>query len=207
MTFSAGPIPPAVLVSGGIIVPHQEDARFLDISVDRTGQEPYTPPSHQEKRAMKTYSAKASEIEKKWVVIDASGLVVGRLASIIAMRLRGKHKATYTPHMDCGDNVIVVNAAKVVLTGKKLKGKVYYHHTGYIGGIKERTAGAIMAGKHPERIVEKAVERMIPRGPLGRRQMANLRVYAGAEHPHAAQSPETLDVAKMNPKNTQYKAA
>jgi len=156
---------------------------------------------------MKTYSAKASEIEKKWVVIDASGLVVGRLASIIAMRLRGKHKATYTPHMDCGDNVIVVNAAKVVLTGKKLKDKVYYHHTGYIGGIKERTAGAIMAGKNPERIVEKAVERMIPRGPLGRRQMANLRVYAGAEHPHAAQSPETLDVAKMNPKNTQYKAA
>ena len=156
---------------------------------------------------MKTYSAKASEIEKKWVVIDASGLVVGRLASIIAMRLRGKHKATYTPHMDCGDNVIVVNAAKVVLTGKKLKDKVYYHHTGYIGGIKERTAGAIMAGKHPERIVEKAVERMIPRGPLGRRQMANLRVYAGAEHPHAAQSPQTLEVAKMNPKNTQYKAA
>jgi large subunit ribosomal protein L13 len=156
---------------------------------------------------MKTYSAKASEIEKKWVVIDASGLVVGRLASIIAMRLRGKHKATYTPHMDCGDNVIVVNASKVLLTGKKLKDKVYYHHTGYIGGIKERTAGAIMAGKHPERVLEKAVERMVPRGPLGRRQMASLRVYAGAEHPHAAQSPETLDVAKMNPKNTQYKAA
>jgi large subunit ribosomal protein L13 len=156
---------------------------------------------------MKTYSAKASEIEKKWVVIDASGLVVGRLASVIAMRLRGKHKPTYTPHMDCGDNVIVVNAAKVLLTGKKLKDKVYYRHTGYIGGIKERTAGAIMAGKHPERIIEKAVERMIPRGPLGRRQMANLRVYAGAEHPHAAQAPETLDVAKMNPKNTQYKAA
>jgi large subunit ribosomal protein L13 len=156
---------------------------------------------------MKTYSAKASEIEKKWVVIDASGLVVGRLASVIAMRLRGKHKPTYTPHLDCGDNVIVVNAAKVLLTGKKLKDKVYYRHTGYIGGIKERTAGAIMAGKHPERIIEKAVERMIPRGPLGRRQMANLRVYAGAEHPHAAQAPETLDVAKMNPKNTQYKAA
>jgi large subunit ribosomal protein L13 len=140
-------------------------------------------------------------------VIDASGLVVGRLASIIAMRLRGKHKATYTPHMDCGDNVIVINASKVLLTGKKLKDKVYYHHTGYIGGIKERTAGAIMAGKHPERVLEKAVERMVPRGPLGRRQMASLRVYAGAEHPHAAQSPETLDVAKMNPKNTQYKAA
>jgi large subunit ribosomal protein L13 len=156
---------------------------------------------------MKTYSAKASEIEKKWILIDAEGLVVGRLASIIAMRLRGKHKATYTPHMDCGDNIIVINAAKVVLTGQKLKNKVYYHHTGYIGGIKERTAGAIMAGKHPERVLEKAVERMVPRGPLGRRQMASLRVYAGAEHPHAAQSPETLDVAKMNPKNTQYKAA
>ena len=154
---------------------------------------------------MKTYSAKASEIEKKWVVIDAEGLVVGRLASIIAMRLRGKHKPTYTPHLDCGDNIIVINAAKVVLTGQKLKKKVYYHHTGYIGGIKERTAGAIMAGRFPERILEKAVERMVPRGPLGRRQMSNLRVYPGAEHPHEAQQAEKLDVAKMNPKNTQYK--
>jgi large subunit ribosomal protein L13 len=154
---------------------------------------------------MKTYSAKASEIEKKWVVIDATGLVVGRLASIIAMRLRGKHKVTYTPHMDCGDNVIVINAAKVVLTGNKLKKKVYYHHTGYIGGIKERTAGAIMAGKFPERVLEKAVERMVPRGPLGRRQMSNLRVYPGADHPHEAQQAEVLDVGAMNPKNTQYK--
>jgi len=154
---------------------------------------------------MKTYSAKASEIQKKWVVIDATGLVVGRLASIIAMRLRGKHKSTYTPHMDCGDNVIVINAAKVVLTGNKLKNKVYYHHTGYIGGIKERTAEAIMRGKFPERILEKAVERMVPRGPLGRRQMSNLRVYAGSEHPHEAQKAEVLDVAAMNPKNTQYK--
>jgi len=154
---------------------------------------------------MKTYSAKASEIEKKWIVIDAEGLVVGRLASIIAMRLRGKHKPTYTPHLDCGDNVIVINAAKVVLTGQKLKKKVYYHHTGYIGGIKERTAGAIMAGRFPGRVLEKAVERMVPRGPLGRRQMSNLRVYPGPDHPHEAQSPEKLDVAKMNPKNTQYK--
>ena len=151
---------------------------------------------------MKTYSAKASEIEKKWVVIDAEGLVVGRLASIIAMRLRGKHKPTYTPHMDCGDNVIVINAAKVVLTGNKLKKKVYYHHTGYIGGIKERTAGAIMAGKFPERIVEKAVQRMLPRGPLGRRQLGNLRVYAGPDHPHVAQNPELIDVGAMNRKNT-----
>ena len=150
---------------------------------------------------MKTYSAKASEIEKKWVLIDAAGLVVGRLASVVALRLRGKHKATYTPHMDCGDNVIIINAAKAVLTGDKLKKKVYYHHTGYIGGIKERTAGAIMAGKFPERVVEKAIERMLPRGPLGKRQLSNLRVYPGAEHPHEAQQPETLDVGKMNPKN------
>ena len=154
---------------------------------------------------MKTYSARASEIEKKWILIDAQGLVVGRLASIIAMRLRGKHKPTYTPHMDCGDNIVVINAAKVVLTGQKLKKKVYYRHTGYIGGIKERTAGAVMAGKFPERVLEKAVERMVPRGPLGRRQMSNLRVYDGAAHPHEAQTPVTLDVGAMNPKNTQYK--
>ena len=162
-------------------------------------------PSNQRNFGMKTYSAKASEIEKKWVIIDAEGLVVGRLASIIAMRLRGKHKPTYTPHMDCGDNVIVINADKVLLTGKKLKDKVYYRHTGYIGGIKERTAGEIMAGKFPERVLEKAVERMVPRGPLGRRQMSNLRCYAGTAHPHDAQQPEKLDVAAMNPKNTQYK--
>src|ERR1700750_2696382 len=154
-----------------------------------------------DRSAMKTYSAKASEIEKKWIIVDAEGLVVGRLAPTLALRLRGKHKATYTPHMDCGDNVIVINAAKVVLTGNKLKAKTYYHHTGYIGGIKERTAGAIMRGKFPERILEKAVERIVPRGPLGPRQMANLRVYAGTEHPHEAQQPTTLDVVAMNPKN------
>ena len=154
---------------------------------------------------MKTYSAKPTEIEKKWILIDAEGLVVGRLASIIALRLRGKHKPTFTAHMDCGDNVIVVNAAKIVLTGDKLKKKVYYHHTGYIGGIKERTAGAILNGKFPERVVEKAVERMLPRGPLGRRQLSNLRVYPGTEHPHEAQQPETLDVASLNPKNNNYK--
>ena len=154
---------------------------------------------------MKTYSARASEIEKKWILIDADGLVVGRLASIIALRLRGKHKPTFTPHLDCGDNVVVINAAKVVLTGQKLKKKIYYRHTGYIGGIKERTAGAIMTGKFPERVLEKAVERMLPRGPLGRRQLSNLRVFAGPEHKHEAQSPQKLDVASMNPKNTQYK--
>ena len=151
-----------------------------------------------------TRSTKPSEVVKKWILIDAEGLVVGRLAAIIATRLRGKHKVTYTPHMDCGDNIIVINAAKVLLTGQKLKKKVYYHHTGYIGGIKERTAGAIMAGKFPERVLEKAVERMVPRGPLGRRQLSNLRVYPGADHPHAAQQPEVLDVAKMNIKNTNF---
>jgi large subunit ribosomal protein L13 len=155
---------------------------------------------------MKTYSAKASEIEKKWVLIDAEGLVVGRLASLIAMRLRGKHKPSYTPHMDCGDNVIVVNAAKVLFTGNnKLRDKVYYRHTGYIGGIKERRAGEILAGKFPGRVVEKAVERMLPRGPLGKKQLSNLRVYAGAEHPHEAQQPEKLDIAALNPKNSNYR--
>ena len=150
---------------------------------------------------MKTYSAKPAEVEKKWVLIDAKGLVVGRLASIVALRLRGKHKPTYTPHVDCGDNGIVVNAEKVVLTGRKVDQKVYRHHTGYIGGIKERSAKSILEGRFPQRIVEKAVERMLPRGPLGRRQLGNLRVYKGPEHPHAAQQPEPLDVAAMNRKN------
>jgi large subunit ribosomal protein L13 len=151
--------------------------------------------------AMSTYSAKPADVEKKWVMIDASGLVVGRLASIVAMRLRGKHKPTYTPHVDDGDNVVIINAAKIVLTGKKRENKVYHHHTGYIGGIKERTARSILEGKFPERVVEKAIERMLPRGPLARRQLGNLRVYAGADHPHVAQNPEMLDIAAMNRKN------
>jgi large subunit ribosomal protein L13 len=151
---------------------------------------------------MTTYSAKPAEVEKKWVLIDGTGLVVGRLASLVALRLRGKHKPTYTPHVDCGDNVIVVNAEKVVLTGRKVQQKVYRHHTGHIGGIKERTAKFILEGKFPQRVVEKAVERMLPRGPLGRRQLGNLRVYKGPDHPHAAQQPEPLDVAAMNRKNT-----
>ena len=150
---------------------------------------------------IKTYSAKPAEVEKKWIVIDAKGLVVGRLASLIAMRLRGKHKPTYTPHVDCGDNVIVVNAEKVVLTGRKVQQKVYQHHTGHIGGIKERTAKFILEGRHPQRVVEKAVERMLPRGPLARRQLSNLRVYKGPDHPHAAQQPEKLEVASLNRKN------
>jgi len=152
--------------------------------------------------AMKTFSAKPTEIEKKWVLVDATGLVVGRLASVVAMRLRGKHKPTYTPHIDGGDNVIVINAEKILLTGKKREKKIYRHHTGYIGGVKERTARSILEGKFPQRVVEKAVERMLPRGPLGRVQLGNLRVYAGPAHPHAAQNPETLDVAAMNRKNT-----
>lgn len=150
---------------------------------------------------MKTYSAKPADIEKKWILIDAEGLVVGRLAAIVATRLRGKHKPTYTPHMDCGDNVVVVNADKAVLTGNKLDQKKYYWHTGYPGGIKERTARKVIEGRFPERVVEKAIERMLPRGPLGRQQMRNLRVYAGEEHPHAAQQPEVLDIAALNPKN------
>jgi large subunit ribosomal protein L13 len=150
---------------------------------------------------MKTFSAKPADVEKKWIMIDATGLVVGRLASVVAMRLRGKHKPTFTPHVDDGDNVIIVNAEKIVLTGKKRENKVYRHHTGYIGGIKERTARSILEGKFPQRIVEKAIERMLPRGPLARVQLGNLRVYAGPEHPHAAQNPEKLDVGAMNRKN------
>ena len=150
---------------------------------------------------MATYVAKPAEVEKKWVVIDATNLVVGRLASIIALRLRGKHLPTFTPHVDCGDNVIVINAAKVALTGRKREKKVYHYHTGHIGGIKTRTARWILEGKFPERVVEKAVERMLPHGPLGRQQMGNLRVYPGPDHPHAAQQPEPLDIAAMNRKN------
>lgn len=150
---------------------------------------------------MATFSQKPAEVVKKWILIDAQDLVVGRLAAFAAKRLRGKHKATFTPHVDDGDNVIIINADKVAFTGKKYTDKKYYWHTGYIGGIKERTARQILEGRFPERVVEKAIERMIPRGPLGRRQMKNLKVYAGAEHPHAAQQPEVIDLAALNPKN------
>ena len=151
---------------------------------------------------MKTYSAKPAEVDKKWVLIDAKGLVVGRLASLVAMRLRGKHKPTFTPHVDCGDNVIIINADKVVLTGRKRDQKVYFHHTGFPGGIKERSAKFILEGRFPERVVEKAVERMLPRGPPGRQQLGNLRVYGGSEHPPEAQQPVSLDVAALNRKNS-----
>ena len=150
---------------------------------------------------MKTYSAKPTEIEKKWVLIDAENMVVGRLAAIIATRLRGKHLPTFTPHMDCGDNIVVINADKVKFTGKKLNDKKYYRHTGYPGGIKETTPAKVLEGNFPERVVELAVKRMLPRGPLGRQQLRNLKIYGGAEHPHEAQSPEKLDVAAMNAKN------
>ena len=151
---------------------------------------------------MKTFNAKPSEVEKKWVVIDADGVVLGRLASIVSMRLRGKHLPTYTPHVDMGDNVIIVNAEKVKLTGNKLADKRFYWHTGHPGGIKDRTMGQLLSGRFPERVIEKAVERMITRGPLGRQQMKNLRVYKGPTHEHEAQQPEKLDVAAMNRKNS-----
>ncbi|MBK9585138.1 MAG: 50S ribosomal protein L13 [Alphaproteobacteria bacterium] len=150
---------------------------------------------------MKTYSAKASEIEKKWILIDAENLILGRLASVVAMRLRGKHKPSFTPHMDCGDNVIIINAEKVQLTGNKREDDVYYWHTGYPGGIKQRTKAQMLDGKYPQRVIENAVERMLPKGPLGRKVFKNLRVYAGTAHPHEAQNPEKLDVAALNPKN------
>lgn len=150
---------------------------------------------------MKTYSAKPADVERKWLLVDAEDVVLGRLATVVANHLRGKHKPIYTPHIDCGDHVIVVNADKVKLTGRKRTDKVYYRHTGYPGGIKSQTAEEILDGRFPERVVEKAVERMIPKGPLGRAQIRKLKVYAGSDHPHEAQQPEVLDVAAMNPKN------
>jgi large subunit ribosomal protein L13 len=150
---------------------------------------------------MKTFSAKPAEVEKKWIVLDAEGVVLGRLAAEISRRLRGKHLPIFTPHIDTGDNIVVINAEKVRVTGNKLKDHKYHWHTGYPGGIKERAVGQILAGKHPERVIIKAVERMVPRGPLGRRQMSNLHVYAGPSHPHEAQSPAPVDFAKANPKN------
>jgi large subunit ribosomal protein L13 len=148
-----------------------------------------------------TKSAKPHEVEKKWHIVDAEGLVVGRAATIIANVLRGKHKPSFTPHVDCGDNVIVINAEKVRFTGNKTAQKVYYKHTGYAGGIKGITAEKVLEGRFPERVLEKAVERMIPRGPLGRQQMRNLRIFKGTEHAHEAQSPELMDIAGMNRKN------
>ena len=150
----------------------------------------------------KSFAVKHGEQEKKWVLFDAEGIVLGRLAAVVATALRGKNKPTFTPSVDCGDNVIIINAEKVAMTGKKATDKEFFYHTGYAGGIKGRTRAAILAGKYPERVIEKAVERMLPGGPLGRRQLGNLKVYAGAEHPHAAQSPTAIDFAAVNRKNT-----
>jgi large subunit ribosomal protein L13 len=148
-----------------------------------------------------TLSLKPAEVTKAWVLIDAEGLVLGRLAAIIANRLRGKHKPQFTPHVDCGDNVVVVNADKVRLTGNKLDQSVFHWHTGFAGGVKGRTIRQRLESKHPERVLEKAVERMITRGPLQRRQMKHLHIYAGTAHPHEGQQPQSLDIAAMNPKN------
>lgn len=151
---------------------------------------------------MSTYSAKPTEVEKKWLVIDAEGVVLGRLASNVAKILRGKHKPIFTPHIDTGDHVVIINADKVKLTGKKLTDKVYYRHTGHPGGVKSATPQFILNSKFPERVIEKAVERMMPKeSPLARQQLGKLRVYAGAEHPHTAQKAEVYDFASKNPKN------
>ncbi len=151
---------------------------------------------------MKTYSAKPGDVVQNWHVIDAQGVVLGRLASIAAKILRGKHKAMFTPHIDTGDHVVIINAEKVRITGRKKEQKEFFWHTGYPGGIKGRTQGEILEGNHPERVLEKAIERMMPKdSPLADKQMGKLHVYAGAEHPHEAQKPVVLDVAAMNPKN------
>ncbi len=151
---------------------------------------------------MKTYSAKPKDVARGWCVIDADGLVLGRLAALVATRLRGKHKAMYTPHIDCGDHVVVVNADKVALTGNKRARKIYYRHTGYPGGLKQRTAQQILASSHPERLIEKAVERMLPGGALAAQQLKKLHVYPGPEHPHQGQTPVALDLIAVNRKNT-----
>lgn len=150
---------------------------------------------------MKTYSAKPSEVDKKWIIVDADGVVLGRLASIIALRLRGKHKPIFTPHIDTGDNIIVINAEKVKITGNKKEQSVFHWHTGYPGGIKGRTQGELLEGRFPGRVIENAVRRMLPKNTMGRNILKNLRVYAGTEHPHGPQNPQVLDVASMNPKN------
>ncbi len=155
---------------------------------------------------MKTYTAKPADIEKKWYIIDAQDIVLGRMASEVAKILRGKHKPTFTPHMDCGDNVIIINAEKVHLTGKKVTDKVYYRHTGYPGGVKSTTPEKIFEGKKPHMVVKAAVGRMISRNKLGRKQMGHLYVYAGSDHPHSAQKPEVIDIASKNIKNNKVRS-
>jgi large subunit ribosomal protein L13 len=150
---------------------------------------------------MRTFSLKAGQIEKNWFVIDAKDLILGRLSAVIAAYLRGKHKPEFTPSMDCGDYVVVVNAEKVQVTGNKLEDQIFYWHTGYPGGIKQRTVKECLSGRFPERVIGKAVERMLPKGPLGRQMLRNLKIYKGESHPHAGQQPKVLDVASLNPKN------
>jgi large subunit ribosomal protein L13 len=150
---------------------------------------------------MKTYAAKPEDINREWWIIDAQDVVLGRMASHVAKLLRGKHKPMFSTHLDCGDNVIIINADKVKLTGKKRADKTYYRHTGHPGGIKSTTPEKIFVGEHPHRVVKKAIERMLPKGPMGNAQFKKLKVYAGAEHPHEAQQPKVLDFAAMNPKN------
>lgn len=146
---------------------------------------------------------KAASVEKKWIVVDARDAVVGRLATFIAMRLRGKHRPDYTPNVDCGDHVVVINADKVKFTGRKLDQKTYYWHTGHPGGVKERTAGKILGGRFPERVLEKAVERMLPKeSPLARKQLTHLKLYNSGDHPHEAQNPQPVDFLSMNSKNS-----
>ena len=149
-----------------------------------------------------TLSLKPSEVKKDWVLIDAEGLVLGRLAAVVANRLRGKHKPQFTPHVDCGDNVVIINAARVKVTGKKAEQSVFYYHTGYPGGIKGRSIQERLESAHPERVLSKAVERMITRGPLQRRQMKHLHIYSGPTHKHEGQQPKKLDVAALNSKNS-----
>lgn len=151
---------------------------------------------------MKTFSAKPGEVKPNWVLINAEGLVLGRLASLIALKLRGKDKPQFTPHVDCGDYVIVINADKLALTGQKKSNKKYYWHTGYPGGIKDRTADEILDGKNPERILLKAVRRMLPKeSPLAKKQFSKLKVYCGESHPHEAQKPKTINISLLNKKN------
>ena len=148
-----------------------------------------------------SFNLRHQDVKKQWVIVDANGAILGRLAATIATLLRGKHRPTFTPSVDCGDNVIVINADKVKMTGHKMEEKEFHYHTGHPGGIKTRTRAQILAGAHPERVIEKAVERMLPRGPLGRRQFGNMKVYKGEEHPHAAQNPVKIDFIARNRKN------
>ncbi len=152
---------------------------------------------------MKTSFLKPADVEKKWYLIDAEGLILGRLSALIVTRLRGKHRPDYTPHIDCGDQIIVINADKIRVSGRKMTNRIYYRHTGYPGGIKQVNTQEILKGKRPTRLLKEAVRRMLPKeSPLARKQLSDLRIYAGNEHPHTAQQPEKIDIKLLNEKNT-----